>query len=84
MLVRSPTDLASYIANTRKELKLSQTEVGKKVGLKQQTISQFERRPGSTEIATLFRILSSLDLDIKVTPKHTEKLNASKGWKEEW
>ena len=83
MFVSSPKELALLVINQRKKLKLSQAEVGKLVGLKQQTISEFEIRPESTQIDTLFRILSALKLDIMLPPKD-EKLTKKTKWKEEW
>lgn len=83
MYVHSPKELALLIVSQRKKLKLSQAEVGKLVGLKQQTISEFEIRPESTQIDTLFRILSALNLDIQLLTK--DKIPAIKTkWKEEW
>jgi HTH-type transcriptional regulator/antitoxin HipB len=64
MFIYSSKELASYIIRQRKKLKLSQTAVGELVGLKQKTISEFETKPESTQINTLFRILSALNLDI--------------------
>ena len=83
MFVRSPKELALLIANQRKKLKLSQAKVGKLVGLKQQTISEFEIRPESTQIDTLFRILSALNLDIQLSAKNETSAPKNK-WKEEW
>lgn len=83
MLVRSPKELALLISSQRKKLKLSQLAVGKLVGLKQQTISEFEIRPESTQIDTLFRILSALNLDIQLIAKD-ETPTIKTQWKEEW
>lgn len=83
MLIHSPRDLAYFVINHRKKLKLSQAKVGKLVGLKQQTISEFEIKPESTQLDTLFRILSALNLDIKMLSKNETSPNASQ-WTEEW
>jgi len=83
MLIRSPKELALLIASQRKKLKLSQGEAGDLVGLKQKTISALENHPEHTQLDTLFRILSALNLDIKVSVKNEELLE-SKQWKEEW
>jgi HTH-type transcriptional regulator/antitoxin HipB len=83
MLIHSPKELAFLITNQRKKLKLSQAEVGKLVGLKQQTISDFEIKPESTQLNTLFRILSALNLDIKVLAKDEVSITKIQ-WKEEW
>lgn len=83
MLIRSPKELALHMIKQRKRLKLSQANVGKLVGLKQQTISQFEIKPESTQLDTLFRIFSALNLDVKILAKsETDTTNVQ--WKEEW
>lgn len=83
MLITSPKELALLIMNQRKKLKLSQASVGKLVGLKQQTISEFEKKPNGTRIETLFRILSALNLDIQLTTK-SEQSPSKKQWDEQW
>lgn len=83
MFIRSPTELALQIIRQRKKLKLSQTEVGKRVGLKQKTISAFENKPEGTKLETLFQILSAVNLDMNVTPKD-EKIEDKTPWQEEW
>ena len=83
MHIRSPKELALFAINQRKHLKLSQAAVGKLVGLKQQTISEFEIRPESTQLDTLFRILSALNLDIKLLEKNRD-LHTQSQWNEEW
>ena len=69
MLVISPKVLAICVVDQRKKLKLSQAEVGDRVGLKQQTISQFENNPEGTRVETLFRILSAVNLDLHLLAK---------------
>ena len=83
MLIPSPKELALMVIEQRKKLKLSQADVGKRVGLKQQTISAFENKPASTKLDTLFRILSAVHLDVMLLSKN-ESLSAKKQWKEEW
>jgi len=82
MLIRSPNDLALFVTSQRKKLKLSQTEVGNLVGLKQTTISAFENKPESTKLDTLYHILSAMNLDLHVVPKNKE--NDDSQWNEEW
>jgi len=81
--IRSPTEFALFVMSQRKKLKLSQSEVGQLVGLKQKTISAFENKPESIQLETLFRILSALNLDIKLSDK-TEPMNQNLDWKDEW
>ena len=83
MLIRSPSELALMVISQRKKLKLSQTDVAKRVGLKQQTVSAFENKPSSTKLETLFYILSAVELDMAALLKN-ESLTVKKPWKEEW
>lgn len=83
MFIRSPKELALFAVSQRKKLGLNQAEVGKLIGLKQQTISEFEIKPESTQLNTLFRIFSALKLDIKILVKGEENQSDTQ-WKEEW
>lgn len=83
MLIRSPKELALLVVSQRKKRKLSQAQVGKLVGLKQQTISEFEIKPDGTKLSTLFHILSAVNLDIKLLTKD-EHTQTRTQWKEEW
>lgn len=69
MLVHSPQELAKTVFSRRKQKKLSQANTAAAVGLKQTTLSKFEARPDTTQLATLFRILSSLELEMHILPK---------------
>ena len=82
-IIHSPADLSLLIKNQRKKLKLSQAEVGELVGLKQKTISAIENTPKSVQLSTVFRVLSALDLEMKIsTQKEAEKTTTQ--WVEEW
>ncbi|WP_058535661.1 helix-turn-helix domain-containing protein [Legionella saoudiensis] len=81
-IIHSPAELSLLIKNQRKKLKLSQAEIGELVGLKQKTISAIENIPENVKLSTAFRILSALDLEVKILPKSIEK--ATNEWAEEW
>ncbi len=83
MLIHSPKELVLLINRQRKKLKLSQAEIGKLVGLKQQTVSEFELKPESTQLDTLFRILSALNLEVKLVTKNEANTLKTK-WDAEW
>ncbi|WP_454781587.1 helix-turn-helix domain-containing protein [Legionella sp. WA2022007384] len=72
MIIRSAKDLALFLNDQRKQLKMSQSEVADLVGLKQDTISKFENSPDNSRIDTLFRILSALNLNISLVEKGQE------------
>ena len=82
MIIHSPEELAIVLKSHRKKQKLSQAEVGELVGVKQSTVSAFENKPGSTQLETLFQILSAANVDIYIFPKDVDfRKNL---WKEEW
>lgn len=80
MLIPSPKELALLVISQRKKLKLSQSKVASRVGLQQKTISAFENKPETTELNTLFLILSAVNLDMLVIAKDKNIIQ----WKEEW
>jgi len=77
----NPKTLAIFVQSRRKKLKLNQSQVAKKVGLKQKTISSFENHPENAKVSTLFKILSALEMDLNVLPKEADP-NAR--WDLEW
>ena len=80
MITRDPAALAVFIKNQRKKQKLSQAALGELVGLKQTTISAFEKKPVATKLDTLFRILAACNLEIKIQSTDTKPTD----WSEEW
>jgi HTH-type transcriptional regulator/antitoxin HipB len=83
MFIRSTKELALFVKKQRKKLKLSQTALAERVGLNQKTISAFENKPEVTELATLFRILSAVNVDLTILPKDQISLHKLQ-WKEAW
>ncbi|MEZ9823303.1 helix-turn-helix domain-containing protein [Shewanella sp. 10N.286.45.A1] len=93
MKVTNSKQLAVYLKDARLNMQLSQSKVGNKIGIRQDTVSSFEQNPDSTKLETLFKILSALnlELDIKVrNPGLKSKLVDDNNiapdheWKEEW
>jgi len=81
-IAHSPAELSMLIKNQRKKLQLSQTGVGKLVGLKQKTISAIENTPDNVKLSTVFRVISALDLEMRTTPK--KQSGTIKQWADEW
>jgi len=72
-LARSPKQIGNLIRRARKKRALSQQALGKKTGLRQETISLVENGNPSAKIETLLSILAALDLEFQIAPR-------SKGW----
>ncbi len=75
-VTRNPRQIGSVVRRARKHLALSQTQLGEKAGLRQETISQIETGSADTKIETLLAVLAALNLEFQVTPR-------SKNWNKE-
>ncbi len=68
-LARSPDQIGAIIRRYRRKLKLSQSELGERAGLRQETISLIETGNPATRINTILAILAALDLEFQVTAR---------------
>jgi HTH-type transcriptional regulator/antitoxin HipB len=66
---RTPQQLGQAVKARRTAMKLSQTAVGNKVGIKQNTVSVLEIHTPSSTIETLFKALSALNLELVIREK---------------
>jgi HTH-type transcriptional regulator / antitoxin HipB len=83
MFVPSSKALAQFARDYRSRHKLSQTELGDRVGLPQKTVSAFENQAESTKIGTFFKLISALGLELHLVPKGKAS-PISTEWDEEW
>ncbi len=83
MRVTSPAALANAIRDQRKLGQNTQREIADLVGIKQTTVSDFELKPESTKLETLFKILAALDLELHVSKRGAELTDGSNK-KREW
>lgn len=72
-LARDPKQIGNLIRRARKKRAWSQKQLGKKVGLRQETISLIENGNPATRVDNLLALLAALDLEIQIAPR-------SKGW----
>jgi HTH-type transcriptional regulator / antitoxin HipB len=68
-LARNPDQLGSIIRRARKALGWSQTRLGDKVGLGQDTISLLETGNSAAKLSTVLAVLAALDLEIRIAPR---------------
>ena len=83
MKITNAKQLSAYLRDVRLSEDLSQGKVASKVGIRQDTVSNFELQPGTTKLETFFKILSALELELEVRPRGSDT-QCSEGWKEEW
>ena len=69
-LVQTPAQLAPVLAGVRKSKKLTQKSAGALVGLLPKTISGVESVPEKSSLASLFKLLSALEIEMVLRPKN--------------
>ena len=65
-LVRSPKQLGVTLRRFRHERALTQTELAKRAGLRQSTVSQVENGLETVKLNTIMDLLRALDLEVVV------------------
>ena len=71
---RTEYHILGELVKLRKEKGLSQIELAKLTGSKQQNISRIENRERSPTLKTICSILDALDYDIQFVPRATDKM----------
>jgi HTH-type transcriptional regulator/antitoxin HipB len=67
--VRTTQQLAMILQGCRKQAGITQKQAASKVGMLPKTISSFETDPDNSSIASLFKLLSALDLEMVLQSK---------------
>lgn len=65
-LARDEKQIGSIIRRRRKQLKLSQSQLGEKSGVRQAFVSIVESGNPATKIKTILSILAALDLEFQI------------------
>jgi HTH-type transcriptional regulator / antitoxin HipB len=68
-LARSPKQIGNLIRRARKQRGWSQTQLGERAGLRQETISLIETGNPATRFDTILAVLAALDLEFQVGPR---------------
>jgi len=68
-MIYSPKQLADIMLLTRQKNGWTQSELAKKVGIKQATISNFENNPNKTTLSTFFKLAQAMDLTLSIQEK---------------
>lgn len=68
-LARDPKQIGNHIRRIRKKQELSQTQLGEKAGLRQETISLIETGNPSATMETILSVLAALDLEFRIVPR---------------
>ena len=68
-LARTPEQIGMLIRRARRKQGLSQTELGARCGLRQETISLIENGNPAARLDTLLAVLTAVDLDLFLGPR---------------
>lgn len=68
-IARTSQQLGAAVRRRRKQLELSQGQLGAKINLRQATISKLEAGEPATQLKTLLDALAALDLEILIRPR---------------
>jgi HTH-type transcriptional regulator/antitoxin HipB len=68
-LARNPKQIGSLIRRARRQQGWSQTQLGEKAGLRQETISLIETGNPATKLETILAVLAALDLEFRIGPR---------------
>jgi len=83
-LISTPSQLSHALKDVRKTQGISQEIAGKNVGLLPKTISALENHPGSATIDSLLKLLSSLNLEMIISPKNENEDTDVPNTHEDW
>lgn len=76
----SPKILGQILKSTRCKKGLTQEQAGNLVGITQAMISRIERGESNARVDTLFRLLSSLELEMTLQPRAEVSENRGDNW----
>ena len=79
----TPTQLGAVLQGARKSLKLTQAQLGERLGLSQRRVSELERAPGTLSVDQLMALCAQLGLQLSVQP-HARACEAPEVQAVEW
>jgi HTH-type transcriptional regulator/antitoxin HipB len=68
-LARNPKQIGNLVRNGRKKRGWSQTHLGDRAGLRQETISLIETGNPATRLDTILAVLAALGLEFRIVPR---------------
>lgn len=68
-LARTPKQIGNLVRRVRKKQQLSQTALGQKAGLRQETVSLIETGNPAARLETILAVLAALDLEFRIVSR---------------
>lgn len=84
MNITRPEQLSTFVKDYRVKQSLTQADVAKLVGIRVATVSNFENRPETCKLETVFKIMAALNLRIDISTRSEAPTEGSPKWNEGW
>ncbi|MCL5051060.1 helix-turn-helix domain-containing protein [Aliidiomarina maris] len=84
MNITRPEQLSTFVKEYRTKQSLTQADVAELVGIRVATVSNFENKPETCKLDTVFRIMAALNLKIDIAPRSEAPSAGSTEWNEGW
>lgn len=78
--IRTPNQLGQLLQTRRRQLKLSQTELGASAGISQKRQSALELAPDRITVDRLLRLLAALNLELVIQEKSAGEPATAQEW----
>lgn len=75
--IKTPQQLGAVLKGFRRDSQLTQAEVGARVGLAQNAISEIESDPGRSSVARVFKLLAALEVEVVLRPRQPQGKQAA-------
>lgn len=72
----TPRQLALVLRGRRQALRVTQAIAAARIGLLPKTVSALESRPERCQVASLFKLLAALELELVLRPKARHPISA--------
>lgn len=82
--IQTSKQLSNHLRSLRKRLKLTQAELGVRLGVEQARIGKIERNPGSISVDQLLQLLTALNARLLLEPRNTRVRVTPATAKVEW
>lgn len=73
MNIRTPADLGAVVREQRKQLKLDQATLAKRIGVSRQWVIEVERGHARAELGLVLRTLDALDIRLDATAEAADR-----------
>lgn len=67
--LKTTSQLGALLKGFRRERELTQADLGARVGLAQNTVSDIEADPGRSSLGRVFKLLAAMELELVIRPR---------------